>query len=89
MTSEDSSLRNLRDEELVILTMEAISAGPLTDEHGELIEPMTEQAKAANSILDAAIQELLSRANGKPIAIHFPDGRELRVSWEKRERLTD
>jgi len=48
MAMQDSSLKSLRDDELVVLTMDAISAGPLTGEHGELIEPTTEQARVAS-----------------------------------------
>lgn len=79
MDRQDCGLTNLRDDELVVLTMNAISAGPLLNELGELIEPATEQAKAADEVFESAIQELLRRAGGRPIAIHFPDGRILCV----------
>ncbi len=79
MDRQDCGLTNLRDDELVVLTMHAISAGPLLNELGELIEPATEQAKAADEVFESAIEELLRRAGGRPIAIHFPDGRILCV----------
>lgn len=77
MDRQDCGLTNLRDVELVVLTMQAISAGPLLNELGELIEPATEQGKAADEVFEFAIEELLRRAGGRPIAIHFPDGRTL------------
>ncbi len=79
MAPLDSGLGSLKNEELVALTMEAISAGPLLDDRGELIEPVTEQAKAADEVFQAAIEELLRRAAGRPIAIHYPNGRVLCV----------
>ncbi len=79
MTTQDSGLYSLKNEELVVLTMEALSAGPLLNEAGDLIEPATEQARAADEIFSAAVEELLRRAGGRPIAIHFPDGRVLCV----------
>jgi hypothetical protein len=79
MAPQDSGLSSLKNEELVVLTMEAIAAGPLQNEAGELIVPVTEQAKAADAVLESAVQELLRRAGGRPIAIHFHDGRVLCV----------
>ncbi len=79
MANQDAGLSSLKNEELVVLTMEAISAGPLLDDRGELIEPITEQAKAADAVFSEVVQELLRRAGGKPIAIHFPGGRVLCV----------
>ncbi len=77
MAPQDAGLSALKDEELVVLSYHAISAGPLTDARGELIEPATEQAKAADEVFQAATEELLRRAAGRPIAIHYPDGRVL------------
>ena len=74
MAPQDAGLHSLKNEELVVLTMEAISAGPLLDDRGELIVPATEQAKAADAVFESAVKELLRRAGGKPIAIHFPCG---------------
>jgi hypothetical protein len=54
--------------------MEAISAGSLLNKDGELIEPATEEARAADEVFTAAVEELLRRAGGKPIVIHFPGG---------------
>jgi hypothetical protein len=42
--------------------MQAISAGPLLNEQGELIEPPTEQAKADEEALARQVVELLRRA---------------------------
>lgn len=83
MAIQDSTLNSLKDEDLVVLTMQALSAGPLFDDAGEPIEPVTEQAKAADALFVAAVNELLRRAGGRPIAIHFPDGRGIRVEPHK------
>jgi hypothetical protein len=78
MAPQDAGLSSLRNDELVVLTMEAISAGSLLKD-GELIEPMTEEARAAEEVFQAAVEELLRRAGGKPIVIHFPGGSGLCV----------
>lgn len=74
MAPQDAGLSSLRNDELEVLTMEAISAGSLLNKDGELVEPATEQAMAADEIFQTAVEQLLRRPGGKPIIVHFPGG---------------